>query len=749
MYYYYWIPIYGLFHVLLFFYNLIRGTFSHATFFFAYLFVACGIIFTITSRIIPIVVESVAILYWFRLVYVICNSKLCTRWPTFMSVILIYFIFLVIPSGFQLSIAIFPNIDSGFEKSILFYKGQRDIGNNFQMQKMKDPLLLPKELFHGNQTQFSYIGHDVVFKCAVLPLNSQDPVWVNTEGNRTLVTYSELKTFNITSELLKRYAIERELLNSNIISDLLKYNDRSELLKHYYNTGQFLMFNIISDLLKNNNDTTELLNEILELRTYTDLDESLNDTIDSLKLEYNLTSELVIYNSSSSLEIRDIEERDFKVYHCLNNLSNTLTWQDFHLKKLEFETVDVYATPGTLIFMESYYRHLDNNEDITIYHTLNGKIITFDDYKCPYLLLYYHYSTRSIYGSWLLFKSLYHVDQYQYPGYNPNNLGKYLASFSSWCMTPELYGLHSTVVVRRFQNTSGSLCSVKHINQPLSLNIKYTESNLFESAGRNSESDCWGLEGEPDSELCAVTKRLLYKDANLMYKTDRDYILGMLVLVILFLIFLWYVYNICTGEIDMETLAGISDRRNAEEKCYVFISCVQQDYQFVRKNILPLLENELRRKVFLPIRDVQPGRRILTDTDEAIRESTSFLVVASRRYIRDWKLNELEIHMILQNANSRNLIIVRLDDCYIADIFNKKYQVIDFRNQHNRFQLHKILKKLPLYRSPLMKRVKMALRILNLCGGVFTIFLLFNDTYYIVFRSLVSIIITGPNGSIR
>ncbi|KAK6165354.1 hypothetical protein SNE40_022296 [Patella caerulea] len=672
-----------------------------------------------------------------------------------------------------------------------------------------------KEMLIDNQTQISSIGHDVIFTCNVFPLNNQDPVWVNIEGNRTLITYSEPKTFNVTSELLqshyktsellkgynitrdfltnnfiiqllkdndrsallddiselleynitsellkrhnitnelmKRYNITREFLKNNSIIKLLKHNNRSEVLndtsgllkyndaykflKNYNNTRELLKYkhigkllNDVSMLLKYNytsellNDTSELLNDIIKL---------LNDTIKLLELEYSDTRELITYNSLSSLEIRDIEEKDFKVYRCLNNISNTLLWQEFHLKKQEFETVDVWAVPGTLIFMESYYTHLDNSEDITIYHTLNGKIITFDSHKCPYLLLYYFYSTRSIVGLWLFYKSYYNVNHFELYGIRNLNTGNILASLTSWCMTPELYGLHSTVVVRRFQNTSGSLCSIKHINLPRSLNIKYTESNLNITSG----TDCW-RSGEPVSDMCIVLKRLLYTDAEYIDLKYLFYFLAMLLLIIFLVFVLGYIYSIFTGGVDMETLAGISDIRNADKKYNIFISCVQQDYQYVCKNILPILEKKF--KVFVPVRDVSPGRPIPTDTGEAISQSASFIVIASRRYIEDKKLNEFEINMILHNASSRNLIIIRLDDCYIADIFNDKYQVIDLRNQHNRFQLEKILETLPLYRSPWMKRVQMTLDILNLfvfVSGI--IFVLIRHREFVSFISSV------------
>ncbi|KAK6165353.1 hypothetical protein SNE40_022295 [Patella caerulea] len=608
-----------------------------------------------------IVLECVVFLYSFRLFCFVCNSKLCTRWPIFISVICSYLIFIAIPSVVVLSSEIVPNIRREFEKNILYYSLGRIKDTYHDSNIKREDLYFQKQPFLlSNITQTSYIGHDAIFTCSP-PQGYNAPAWINTNDRHTISeTYYHEREDNIP----------KGILNHNTTRDLLKYNLPNKLLKS------------ITNQLKKNPHMTK-----------------------------------------SQLEIRDIEEKDFKMYRCVYDIFDTVVLsQEFSLKKQEFKTVDVYAAPGTLIHMAPYYRHLDNSEDITIYHTLNGKIITFDDSQCPYLLLYYYYSTRSIAGSMQLWNSLQRVNQFEIDANYWNLIGNFRSSLTSWCMTPELYGLHSTVVVRRFQNTSGSSCSIKHINQPLSLNIKYTESNSFENTERHSEIDCWGPEEEPDSVLCALNKRLLYKDAELIYKTDRYYILGMLVSVILFLIFLWYIFHIFIGGVDMETLAGISDRRNAEEKYNIFISCVQQDYRFVQNKILPILENKLGRKVFVPVRDVSPSRPITTDTGEAISQSASVIVIASRRYIKDRILNKFEINMVVQNASKHNLIIVRLDDCYIADIFNDKYQVIDLRKQHNRFQLETELEKLPLYRSPRMKWVKMILGYVNVCIGLYTIF---------------------------
>ncbi|XP_050413321.1 uncharacterized protein LOC126827806 [Patella vulgata] len=108
----------------------------------------------------------------------------------------------------------------------------------------------------------------------------------------------------------------------------------------------------------------------------------------------------------------------------------------------------------------------------------------------------------------------------------------------------------------------------------------------------------------------------------------------------------------------------------------VFLSYNDHNYDYIKDEIMPFL-NEFNIKYFDKQFDIIPGRHKLHEIGEAIGRSEAFIVIASHQFVNEFEQNTFEMNMLLNKATKNNLVILKIDDCVIDDVFNC-YKVIDW-----------------------------------------------------------------------
>ncbi|XP_050418922.2 uncharacterized protein LOC126832246 [Patella vulgata] len=400
--------------------------------------------------------------------------------------------------------------------------------------------------------------------------------------------------------------------------------------------------------------------------------------------------------TEEEISLEDIELQFYSV--------NMFTWNsEFRLIKELPRIKTTFVAPGTLFSFATYYRHLGNTDDISMYYTINGKELVFKDSKCSkFILLYYGLFESRIVQSFNLFAYLPKVAELVHKA----GLWNGSISLLQHCVTPNSYGIHDIVILRKVFNERDNTYDVREFNHPLKLDIKPKESDLFDfptyetNSTVNIDADCWNAEKNSQSSSCILLYRFVERIASDLHFHDNVYFgLAFIALGIF-----WYtVYRSGKAIVNemlvvtsskhvkpIHTLASIPNDDIDKRKYHIFISYSEDEEERARMTASHLEERGL--KVFVPNRDIPLGRHKLSEIGKAISQSVAVIVIASNGYVENIETNEFEMNMILQKVKKNNLLVFRVDECVVADIFNDKYVMIDIINDTLNEQTKKISK---------------------------------------------------------
>ncbi|KAK6166137.1 hypothetical protein SNE40_022901 [Patella caerulea] len=405
------------------------------------------------------------------------------------------------------------------------------------------------------------------------------------------------------------------------------------------------------------------------------------------------------FSPAKTEEDLSLEDIELQFY-----LINMFTWNsEFRLIKDIPRIETVFVAPGTLFSFATYYRHLGNIDDISMYYTINGKELVFSDSKCSkFVLLYYGLFESRIVQSFNLFAylpKLYKMGQ---------ELGLWNGSISllQHCVTPNSYGIHDIIILRKVFNERDKTYDVREFNHPLKLDIKPKESDLFDlpnyetNSTVNIDADCWNTDKNSQSSSCILLYRFVERIARDLHFRDNLWFGLTLIAVSIF----WYtVYKSGKDVINqvlvimsskqvkpINTLASIPNDDINKRKYHIFISYSDDEEDRARRIASHFEEHDL--KVFVPNRDIPLGRHKLSEIGKAISQSVAVFVIASYGYVENIETNEFEMNMILQKIKKNNLLVLRIDECGVADIFNDKYIMIDKINDTPDEQMKKLSK---------------------------------------------------------
>ncbi|XP_050390982.1 uncharacterized protein LOC130010329 [Patella vulgata] len=524
--------------------------------------------------------------------------------------------------------------------------------------------------FLENQTR--YVGEDARFDCEqiIWGLNTSKP-HINQ-----VIWHKDGKFLNPD----ERHSISwtfRTTGQSQILPDLQSFKVKSTLKITMIDESDFGIYNChVSE------------------RTHTILPKKTNKTKAPTQQKLQRQQRKCTCNNSPTEKEKDLSQEEIE---SLFYLWNKFVWNsEFRLIKDMPRVETVFVAPGTVFSVGAYFRHLGNNEDFTLYYTVNGKEPVVQESRCSiFVLLYNALSRGRIFDT---FRLLAYPPRLLESGVRSGEISR-KTTFSrlQHCVTPKSYGIYDMVILRKVFNERDKTYDIHEFNHPLKIDVKPKESDLFvfaddsgtdttEDTTNDFDVDCWNMGTVSQSLSCRLIKRLVNQIARDLHFRDVAYF----IFTVLFLFF--YIYVLYKSgmylvncimifswpDIPIRMLAGIPNKYEVDIKYHVFISYCDNDEQRAH-NLTDALEEE-GLKVFLRSRDISPGRPRLSDTGKAICQSAVVFVIASVEYVDNCDLIELEINMILQKTKKKTLFVIKVDDCGVANIFRDQYRTIDLKD---------------------------------------------------------------------